>query len=168
MSITVRKERLADVDDIRRVTEAAFRSMQHTTRTEQFIIDELRRCNQLTISLVAEDGGAIVGHVAISPVTISSGVAGWYGLGPISVAPNRQGRGIGAMLMKAALAELQRIGGAGCVVLGDPLYYGRFGFEPSGLELPGVSPEYFQALTFGTEVPAGSVRYHEAFDATGP
>ena len=75
---------------IRRVTEAAFLNAPHTSHTEQYIVDELRRCSRLTISLVAVERDGVVGHIAISPVTISSGVRGWYGLGPISVLPNRQ------------------------------------------------------------------------------
>jgi len=69
--------------------------------------------------------------------------------------------------MKAALAELRRLGGAGCVVLGNPAYYGRFGFKAhAGLVLPDVPQEYFQAVAFGGEMPVGDVRYHQAFDAT--
>lgn len=166
MGITIRAERAADVEAIGRLTEAAFRNAAYSSHTEQFIVDRLRRCNQLTVSLVALEGDAIVGHVAISPVTISSGADGWYGLGPISVSPERQRQGIGSTLMRAALGALQRIGGAGCVVLGDPSYYGRFGFkaEPA-LELPGVPPEYFQVLSFRPPAPIGTVRYHEAFAA---
>jgi predicted N-acetyltransferase YhbS len=167
MNISVRAERVEDIETISRLTEAAFRNEVHSSHTEQFIVNALRRSGRLTISLVAEEGDAIVGHVAISPVTLSSGATGWYGLGPISVWPERHGQGIGSALMQAALAELQRLGGVGCVVLGDPGYYGRFGFEVRpGLELPGVPSEYFQALSFGGEFPTGSVSYHEAFDAT--
>lgn len=167
MNISVRNERVEDIEAISGLTEAAFRHEEHSSHTEQFIVNALRRAGCLTISLVAEEGGAIVGHVAISPVTLSSGTTGWYGLGPISVCPERQGQGIGSTLMRTALAELQRLGGAGCVVLGDPGYYARFGFEVRpGLTLPGVAPEYFQALAFAGEYPTGSVSYHESFDAT--
>ncbi|MDH4873477.1 N-acetyltransferase [Pseudomonas sp. BN515] len=167
MNISVRNERVEDIETISRLTEAAFRHEAHSSHTEQFIVNALRRAGRLTISLVAEEGDAIVGHVAISPVTLSSGATGWYGLGPISVWPERHGQGIGSTLMRAALAELHRLGGTGCVLLGDPGYYGRFGFEVRpGLVLPGVPPEYFQALSFDGEFPTGSVSYHEAFDAT--
>ena len=164
MGIHIRNEQAADSDTIAQLTEAAFRSAPHSSHTEQFIVNALRHCGQLTVSLVAVEDGEVVGHVAISPVRISSGSSGWYGLGPISVWPDRQG--IGSALMKAALAELQRLGGIGCVVLGDPGYYGRFGFKAHpGLELPGVLQEYFQAQVFAGELPTGTVQYHEAFEA---
>lgn len=167
MEFPVRNERPADADAITQLTEAAFRSEPYSSHTEQFIVKALRRAGQLTVSLVAVDGDAIVGHVAVSPVTVSSGAMQWYGLGPISVWPDRQGLGIGTSLMEAALAELRRLGGAGCVVLGDPAYYGRFGFQAhAGLVLPGVPPGYFQAIAFGGTMPLGEVRYHQAFDAT--
>jgi putative acetyltransferase len=120
----------------------------------------------LSISLVAEDRGAIVGHVAISPVSISDGSAGWYMLGPISVAPDRQGLGIGSQLVERGLVELNKLAAAGCVLVGNPNYYRRFGFKPeSALVLPGIPPEFFQAISFGAEIPTGIVTYHEAFDA---
>nr|WP_305838058.1 N-acetyltransferase [Pseudomonas sp. A29(2023)] len=166
-NITVRNEHPEDIDAIARITEAAFQHEEHSSHTEQFIVNALRHAGQLSVSLVALENDTVVGHVAISPVTISSGAQGWYGLGPISVCPTHQQQGIGSALMKASLAELQRIGGVGCVVLGDPGYYGRFGFKAhAGLELPGIPAEYFQALVFGGELPIGVVSYHKAFDAT--
>lgn len=167
MNITIRNEQTDEIDIITRLTKAAFEYEEHSSHTEQFIVNALRRTDQLTVSLVAVENGAVIGHVAISPVTISSGVTGWYGLGPISVWPDRQGQGIGSALMKSALAQLQLLGGVGCVVLGDPGYYERFGFQAHPrLELTGVPPEYFLALSFGAERPEGVVKYHEAFEAT--
>lgn len=167
MHITLRPEHPTDIDAITHLTEAAFRDATHSSHTEQHIVNALRRHGQLTVSLVAVEGGTVVGHVAISPVTISGGATGWYGLGPISVDPAHQGRGIGSALMHAALAELRQHGAQGCVLLGEPAYYGRFGFKAHvGLVLPGVPPEYFQALPFAAEVPAGDVAYHPAFEAT--
>lgn len=168
MSITIRKETPADITAIEAVTVAAFLNAPHTDHTEQFIVDALRRSGQLSVSLVAESNGAVIGHVAVSPVTISDGASGWYGLGPISVAPEHQGQGVGAQLMQQALAALRALGAAGCVVLGDPNYYARFGFnaEPS-LVLPGVPPEYFQVISFGGPLPSGTVAYHASFAAQG-
>ncbi len=168
MSIRIRKETSTDVAAIEAVTAAAFQNAAHTSHTEQFIVTALRNAGQLSVSLVADDHGAVIGHVAISPVTISDGTAGWLGLGPISVAPNYQGQGIGAQLMEQALAELRALGASGCVVLGEPDYYSRFGFkaEPS-LVLPEVLPEYFQAILFSGSLPSGVVSYHESFAALG-
>ena len=166
MHMTISKERPQDIEAINRLTEAAFRNEEYSSHTEHFIVNALRRTGQLSISLVAAEHDEILGHVAISPVSISSGVTGWYGLGPISVRPDRQGKGIGSALMWAALQQLRQQGAAGCVVLGDPAYYGRFGFKAHpGLELPDVPPEYFQALSFTGELPVGVVKYAAAFDA---
>ena len=166
MHMTIRNEQPQDIEAISRLTEVAFRNEVHSSHTEHFIVNALRRTGQLSISLVAAEHDEILGHVAISPVSISSGVTGWYGLGPISVRPDRQGKGIGSALMRAALQQLRQQGAAGCVVLGDPAYYGRFGFKAHpGLELPDVPPEYFQALSFTGELPVGVVKYAAAFDA---
>lgn len=168
MSILIRKEAAADAVAIDAVTVAAFRNATYSNHTEHFIVRALREAGQLSVSLVADDKGTVVGHVAISPVTISDGTGGWYGLGPISVEPDRQGLGIGAQLMEHALSELRRTGAAGCVVLGDPQYYSRFDFiaDPA-LVLPGVPPEYFQAIRFTGSSPVGKVSYHESFAAQG-
>ncbi|MEZ5565205.1 MAG: N-acetyltransferase [Gammaproteobacteria bacterium] len=166
MNILIRKESPADVAAIEAVTIAAFLNATHTSHTEQLILNALRQSGQLSVSLVAVENDAIVGHVAVSPVAVSDSTAGWYGLGPISVMPERQRQGIGGQLIKQALSELRRLGAAGCVVLGDPHYYSRFGFraEPS-LALPGVPPEYFQAIVFAGSLPAGEVSYHASFAA---
>lgn len=166
MNITIRDETEADIPAIEALTQAAFLNAAHSSHTEQFIVNQLRKAQQLSLSLVAEDQQQIVGHVAVSPVRISSGDAGWYGLGPISVCPDKQGLGIGSMLMHAALQRLKALGAEGCVLLGDPNYYARFGFKPvSGLVLPGVPQEYFQAVSFTGNFPQGEVTYHDAFNA---
>ena len=166
MSINIRSEIPSDVQAINRVTVAAFLNAPHTNHTEQFIVTALRNAGVLIISLVAEDSVQIVGHVAVSPVTISDGSKEWYGLGPISVLPNEQGKGIGSKLMHEAIAELKKLDANGCVLLGDPEYYHRFGFEQvDGLELSDVPLEYFQALSFQSIYPKGEVSYHSSFSA---
>ena len=168
MSISIRKEQPSDAQSIHEVTVAAFLEASHTDHTEQFIIKALRESGALSISLVAEDDGNIVGHVALSPVTISDGADGWYGLGPISVLPNKQGRGIGSKLMNIAIQELKDIKAKGCVLLGDPNYYHRFGFQPrEGLLFPSVPSEFFQALLFQGNLPQGIVTYDESFFVKG-
>ncbi len=166
MNTVIRQESPSDVAAIHAVTVAAFLNAPHTAHTEQFIVDALRKAGALAISFVAEEAGEVVGHVAVSPVSISDGSAGWYGLGPISVRPELQRKGIGSLLMQAALRLLRERGAAGCVLVGDPLYYSRFGFKPeSVLVLPDVPPEYFQALPFDPSLPRGVVTFHEAFSA---
>jgi putative acetyltransferase len=126
----------------------------------------LRKAGKLTVSLVADAEGKVIGHIAVSPVSISDGASGWFGLGPISVMPEYQRSGVGSRLMREALRILHDQGAAGCVVLGEPRYYSRFGFrvDPS-LTLPHVPPEYFQALSFDSSRPHGIVSYHAAFNA---
>ncbi|MCT7665512.1 GNAT family N-acetyltransferase [Shinella kummerowiae] len=160
----VRPEQPADVDAIRTLTETAFRTAPHADGTEHLIIDRLRAAGVLTLSLVAELDGVIVGHVAVSPVTVSDGSAGWYGLGPISVDPALQGKGIGGRLVCEGLQQLKAHGATGCVLLGDPAYYGRFGFEADPkLTLDGVPPEYFMRVAFSPVYGGGTVSYHPGF-----
>ncbi|MCU4502443.1 N-acetyltransferase [Acinetobacter sp. WU_MDCI_Abxe161] len=167
MNIIIRDEQDKDIEAIEKLTKAAFENAEHTSHTEHFIVNSLRTHGQLTISLVAIEDGSIIGHVAISPVQMSSGEIGWYGLGPISVYPAKQGRGIGSLLMNKSLEKLKQLGAQGCVLLGDPSYYSRFGFKNyPELILPDVPSEYFQALTFSGNIPKANVAYHEAFNAT--
>lgn len=163
----IRPERPDDIDAIEQVVRKAFLRAAHTSGTEHLIVRELRRASALTISLVAVIHGKIVGHVAVSPVAISDGAPGWYGLGPVAVVPSHQKRGIGYALVRGALLRLEQTGAAGCVVLGEPAYYGRFSFhvEPA-LVLEGVPPGYFQALLLAGTPARGTVTYHPAF-ATG-
>ena len=167
--ITLRDETESDFAAIRDVTEAAFRTLAISGHTEQFIIEALRTAGALTISLVATLNGTVVGHLAFSPVTMSDGTPGWYGLGPVSVLPAYQRQGIGKALIAEGLARLKALAANGCCLVGHPGYYGRFGFEnPSGLALDGVPPEVFFALAFNGRMPQGAVMFHEAFRATGP
>lgn len=165
MNIIIRPETGADHDAIEALTVAAFLNAPHTDHNEQLIVRALRQARALSLSLVAEQEERVVGHLCFSPVTISDGSPHWYGLGPISVSPALHGKGLGSRLMEAGLAQLKGMGSAGSVVLGDPGFYGRFGFvsEP-GLTLPGVPAEYFMARSFGAAMPRGEVRYHPAFE----
>jgi putative acetyltransferase len=166
MKIQIRDENAADVAAIEAVTVAAFLNAPHTSHTEQFVVNALRRAGLLAISLVADNSGKIIGHVAVSPVAISDGASAWFGLGPVSVMPQHQRRGVGALLMRAALRTLRAQGAAGCVLLGEPEYYGRFGFQAdANLILQDVPPQYFLAISFGASRPHGMVSYHEAFNA---
>ena len=167
LEFEIRNESANDAAAIEAVTVAAFASAAHTAGTEHFIVAALRRAGALAVSLVAEVGGEIVGHVAVSPVTLSDGTTGWYGLGPISVLPEHQRRGVGSRLMMEAMQRLRDIGAVGCVLVGDPAYYTRFGFhnEPA-LTYPDVPAQYFLVLPFEESAPRAEVTFHPAFRAT--
>lgn len=161
----VRHEQEGDYDAITEVTALAFADAEHSDQTEPEIIMRLRDAGVLTISLVAIDGETLVGHVAFSPVTINGAGGCWFGLGPVSVKPDYQGAGVGSALIHAGLKQLQSQGAAGCVVLGDPDYYARFGFErDEDLRYDGAPPEYFMRfLLTARAAPSGVVEYASAF-----
>jgi len=164
LQIIIRPESQSDIEAITAVIQAAFASHPLSKQTEHFIVRALRAAGALTVSLVAEVDGQVVGHIALSPVTISDGSLGWYGLGPISVAPARQRQGIGTALMREGLARLKALGADGCVLVGDPVYYQRFGFRPHPeLRHEGVPPENLLVLPFGEQTPRGVVEFHPGF-----
>ncbi len=90
----IRKEMFEDMDKIRRLTEEAFWGVSYSNGKEAEIIDALRAGKALTLSLVAEEKGEILGHVAFSQVLTAGENKGWYGLGPISVRPDIRARGL--------------------------------------------------------------------------
>lgn len=108
--VVIRDETDADVAAIRDVTASAFEGLEVSRQTEPFIIAALRAGGALTVSLVAEVAGRVVGHIAFSPVTVSDGSRGWYGLGPLSVLPAYQRQGIGSALVEAGLSRLKGLG----------------------------------------------------------
>lgn len=166
--IAIRSETDADVGAITEVTVAAFQTLEISNHTEQFIIAALRAAKALTVSLVAEMDGRVIGHIAFSPVAISDGTRNWYGLGPVSVLPAYQRQGIGKALIREGLSRLKAMNAQGCCLVGHPDYYRKFGFENvSGLVLEGVPQEVFFALSFDGHTPQGAVAFHEAFKADG-
>ena len=168
MKIVIRSERESDIQAIFELTKAAFAKLAISNQTEQFIVNALRDAKALTISLVAkaDDNDRVVGHIAFSPVTISDGSLGWYGLGPISVLPELHRQGIGKSLIHEGLSSLKSLGAKGCVLVGDPGYYERFGFRSlPNLVIAGVPQEYVLALPFEENRANGVVTFHEGFGA---
>ena len=166
--IIIRNETPDDVCAITEVTIAAFNTLEISEHTEQFIIEALRAANALTLSLVADMNGRVVGHIAFSPVTISDGTQNWYGLGPVSVLPEHQRKGIGKVLIEEGLSRLKDLNARGCCLVGHPDYYRKFGFNNMpGLVFEGVPQEAFFALSFDGHTPEGTVVFHAAFEADG-
>jgi len=167
-NILIRGETEADIGVITEVTVAAFKTLAISLHTEQFIIEALRAARALTVSLVAEVEGQVVGHIAFSPVTISDGTRNWYGLGPISVLPAYQRQSIGKALIGEGLTRLKGLGARACCLVGHPDYYRKLGFRNvSGLVHDGVPPEVFLAFSFDGHTPQGTVAFHEGFGAEG-
>lgn len=161
----IRPEQISDEHAIHDLTVRAFKPMSFSQGTEAPIISNLREDGDLTISLVALNYNQIVGHIAFSPVTIDGKSDGWYGLGPVSVEPNFQRRGIGTMLINEGLSILKAGDAVGCTLIGNPDYYERFGFLSDGqLTYGDVSPSYVQWLSFGDATASGSLRFSPAFE----
>lgn len=164
----IRQEQPADKTAISSLQYLAFKDHpQHepgAEPTEHLIIEALRDAGALTLSLVAEIEKDLIGHIAFSPATIGGKHDGWFGLGPVGVLPTEQSKGIGSVLVRNALESMQEKGAKGIILVGDPAYYGRFGFTSvEGLSCPGVPPQYVMALTFTGETPKGDIAFHEAF-----
>jgi putative acetyltransferase len=176
----IRQERPSDVQAVRAVTAAAFEKVEHSAPPvepdgvpgEATLVGWLRGDPGWVpeLSLVAESGPAaeVVGHVVATHGRIGDRPA--LGLGPLSVHPAHQGRGIGAALMHAILGAADAMGEPVVVLLGDPALYSRFGFVPAGsLGIEAPEPawgDYFQARTLSTWRPehAGRFRYAAPFD----
>lgn len=168
-ALSIRAEKRADLPAISNVIVEAFAVLPISSHTEHFIVDALRAAEALTISLVAEIEGELVGHIAFSPVTVADATIGWFGLGPVAVLPLHQRKGIGKALIQAGLAQLRELGAQGCCLVGHPTYYRKFGFtNVASLVYQGARPDVFFALSFSGRYPSGNVSYHPAFRATTP
>jgi putative acetyltransferase len=165
--LAVRPERTGDIDAIRSVELAAFE-----TSIEADIVDALRGACDPFLSLVAEKDGSIVGHVLFTDMSVEptrDGLA--LGLAPLAVAPEYQRRGIGSALVDAGLQACREAGAALVFVLGDPDFYGRFGFRPAdeiGIACRWeVPPGAFAVVALDPRAVVGApavARYHHAFD----
>lgn len=160
----LRGEKTSDIETIAEVTKAAFEDHYFSQETEHLIIHDLRAAGALTMSLVAEIDGRVVGHIALSPVTISDGTTNWHGLGPVSVLPEYQGRRIGTALVNRGLALLKSMSSKGVALVGLPAYFKRFGFT-NHLQLihEGTPQEVFVVKSLVERVPSGTVEFHQAF-----
>lgn len=168
MTISIRTAVAADAPSIRRVHLAAF-----PTPVEADLVERLERDGEAVVSLLAEEESEAVGHLLLSRMRVEGDGRQWraLGLAPIAVLPERQRGGIGGALIREALIRAGTAGEELVFVLGEPDYYGRFGFS-AAIAAPFASPyagPYFQALALGGgEMPAGGfARYAPAFDELG-
>ena len=162
--MTIRPETPADHDSIRQILIDAFANHPFSHQTEHLIIEGLRADNALTLSLVAKVDGKVVGQVAFSPVKIDRKDCEWLGVGPVAVSPSYQRKGIGQALVNEGLKQIRGLGAKGCVLVGDPAFYRRFGFLNSpGLKMEGVPPEVLMCLPMGDKMLEGNVTHHPAF-----
>ena len=167
--MNIRPERPGDDAAIHALTQAAFRDAPYSNGLEAPIVRALREAGDLALSLVAEEDGAIIGHVAFSPLTIEGVADGWFGLGPISVSPGRQRQGIGAALIAAGLARLRESGARGCALVGDPAVYASSGFRSDGrLSYGDLDRRYVQRIIFAGPAPGGALGFAPAFSMEPP
>ena len=167
--VTIRRERAGDAAAIGELITAAFLGKPYADGDEAELVEKLRARGALSVSLVAEREGVIVGQAAFSPAQAPDGSPGWYALGPIAVLPAHQRRGIGSVLVHAGFEAISGLGARGCILVGDPAYYSRFGFELSPTNVPPGQPaEYFQVKLLRGPLPAGPFRFHRAFGGDVP
>ena len=166
--IIIRPESEEHAQGVRVVEEKAF-----GRPTEANLVDRLKARGKASISLVALEEGHVVGHILFSPVTIGEVVTlRVLGLGPVAVLPKYQRQGIGSRLVRTGLEECRQLGVKAVVVLGDPRYYARFGFQPAGrfgihFQDARVPAEDFMVIELHKgvlEERGGTARYEPEFD----
>jgi putative acetyltransferase len=170
MAITIRKERPSDIDAIHKIEAAAFKGEAHAE-----LVNQLRAEDALILSHVAELNGEAVGHAAYSLVTVTDGdtLRRFPALGPIGVLPRYQSQGIGSALVRAGLEAMRDMGYGLLFLVGSPLYYPRFGYQPA--QPLGFTSDYVEddsrhehfmvaVLHEGAHDDVrGRLRFHEAF-----
>ena len=161
----VRPERVEDAPRVRVVLEAAFGGT-----VEADVVDKLRASGDIVLALVAEQPDGIAAYVAFPRLNLDLGerTVPVIGLAPVGVAPGRQREGIGSALIREGLARLRDRGERLVFVLGEPGYYGRFGFKMMDRFVSRYAGPYFQAMMLAPDAPvAGKVSYPQAFDELG-
>jgi putative acetyltransferase len=162
----IRPETPRDLEAIREVNVVAFADHPFSRQTEHLIVEALRAADALEQSLVAEIDGEVVGHIAFSAAGIGTASSGWFLLGPVAVLPDHQGNGIGSALVETGLDTLRSGGARGCTLVGDPAFYGRFGFRQyPGVVWEGVPDANVLCLSMSGDAPVGEVSCHSAFSA---
>lgn len=164
--IEIRDEGKADQAVVFEIERSAFDS-----RVQADLVDALRESAEPYVSLVASEGGELVGHIFFSPVTFAQGVAPRAAqLSPVAVAPSHHRLGIGSALIVAGLERCREMGWRAVFLVGDPRFYSRFGFElarPGGLSCEGPHDPFLQVIELDAGAlsgVSGLVRFHRAFE----
>lgn len=164
MDIHIRSERPEDYQAIHDVTQRAFAPMPHADGDEHQIIGRLRDAGVLAVSLVAEQAARVIGQVTLTPAAPVDGAPGWYALGPIAVEPDFKHQGIGSALISSAIDWMKEQDAAGCILVGNPAYYRRFGFRPFPQFAPAGQPaQFFQVLPLRAAEPSCTISFHPLF-----
>lgn len=165
--LEIRTETPGDASQITEVINRAFEGKWYAEGDEADLVVRLRALDDLAISLVAVCEGQVIGQIAFSPAELDGCFTGWFGLGPVAVHPDYQGWGVGSALMLAGFKELTELDAKGCILVGDPNFYGRFGFVLAPDNCPDDQPrEYFMVKTLRAEVPVGQFAFHPAFNTS--
>lgn len=163
-ALILRDETDVDRAVIHDLTRRAFAPMPFAGGDEQDLIDRLRAARALSVSLVAELNGQVVGHVAFSPANAADGSLGWYALGPIAVEPGLQRRGIGRRMIHEGLQRLRAADAAGCILVGNPAVYGPSGFRPFPQLAPlGIPSQFFMIHPLRVAEPVSVAAFHPLF-----
>lgn len=162
MKWTIRQEKTGDETAIAQTIRLAFAGKAYADGNEERLPEKLRACGALVLSLVAVERKAVIGHACLSPARI--GEEKWLCLGPVSVLPAKQGQGIGSALVSSAVGVAKAYGRGGVILLGDPNFYRRLGFQQTQLiTYQGTTSPHLQFFAFG-DPPVGEAGFHPAFD----
>jgi putative acetyltransferase len=164
--VQIRSETPQDAAAIAAIIRQAFAATEYGYSGEAELVERLRAMKGLALSMVAEDKGEILGHIAFSPAQVNGKAGSWYQLAPVSVRPDFRCQGIGSALIRAGINGLEGLGASACFVLGDPGYYTRFGFvsDPCLSDTAPAPNAFFMRLVIKGAAPIGKVTYHPAFD----
>jgi putative acetyltransferase len=166
--VIIRPERPDEHDVLGELITSAFAGKPYADGDEADLLVALRHADALALSLVAELDGVVVGQAAFSPARASGGAEAWYALGPVAVLPAHQGQGIGSRLVRTGLDVLAGLGADGCILVGDPAYYARFGFRVCSENAPAGQPaDHFMVKVLAGRRPEGPISFHEAFGGAG-
>lgn len=170
MNIIIREENNKDFNEVYDVVRLAFENAEHTDHNEHNLVNKLRDSDAFIkeLSLVAENDGKIIGHTMLTKIKIGKHTS--LALAPLAVLPKYHGLGVGKKLVLEGHKIAKELGYSSVVIVGDPNYYSRFGYEPAsklGIKAPFEVPdENFMAVELienGLKNVSGEVIYAKEF-----